>query len=64
MAVEDDDRLLVLAGEIHCDTDYTVLDAATPTAALGVAESHPAPIDLLLTDVVMPQMDGMNWPGS
>ena len=37
---------------------YVVLTAGTPPAALDVARHHPGPIDLLVTDVVMPEMNG------
>ncbi|HEX8631704.1 MAG TPA: response regulator [Catenuloplanes sp.] len=37
---------------------YTVLAAADGTAALAAAEQHAAPIDLLLSDVMMPGMLG------
>lgn len=36
---------------------YTVLDAATPQQAIGMARDHSDTIDLLVTDVVMPEMD-------
>ena len=35
---------------------YTVLDAASPNAALALVRDN-GPIDLLVTDVVMPEMD-------
>lgn len=44
-------RLLTMAG-------YTVLAASDGANALAVAERHDGPIDLLLTDVVMPRMGG------
>jgi CheY-like chemotaxis protein len=37
---------------------YTVLVAATPQAALSLAERPAVRIDLLISDVVMPQMKG------
>ncbi len=37
---------------------YTVLLADTPARAVELAEHHAEPLHLLLTDVVMPEMDG------
>jgi len=37
---------------------YTVLPAVDPAAALELSAQHTGPIDLLLTDVVMPEMSG------
>jgi CheY-like chemotaxis protein len=37
---------------------YTVVVARTPGEALTVAAEHIGPIDLLITDVVMPEMNG------
>jgi two-component system cell cycle sensor histidine kinase/response regulator CckA len=37
---------------------YTVLVAASPRAALSLCERHDVAIDLLITDVVMPEMKG------
>jgi two-component system cell cycle sensor histidine kinase/response regulator CckA len=36
---------------------YRVLEAATPTEALALARDAGADVDLLVTDVVMPEMD-------
>ncbi len=58
LLVEDDEPLRTLAREILSIQGYTVLDATSPSEALRLAEAYPDPIDLLLTDVVMPQMNG------
>jgi two-component system cell cycle sensor histidine kinase/response regulator CckA len=41
---------------------YTVLDAASPIAAISLAREG-SPIDLLVTDVVMPEMDAFELAG-
>ena len=56
--MEDDEPLRTLAREILSIQGYTVLDATSPSEALRLADAHPGPIHLLLTDVVMPQMNG------
>jgi len=58
LLVEDDEPLRTLAREILSIQGYTVLDATSPSEALRLADVHPGPIHLLLTDVVMPQMNG------
>ena len=58
LLVEDDEPLRTLAREILSIQGYTVLDATSPSEALRLADAHPGPIHLLLTDVVMPQMNG------
>ena len=58
LIVEDDEALLTLAREILATVGYTVLEANTPRDALRVAEAHAGPIHALLTDVVMPKMNG------
>ena len=58
LLVEDDEPLRTLAREILSIQGYTVLDAISPSEALRLADVHPGPIHLLVTDVVMPQMNG------
>ncbi len=58
LLVEDEEALLKLAELLLKKLGYTVLAAATPAQAVELAHSHPGPIDLLMTDVVMPEMSG------
>jgi CheY-like chemotaxis protein len=37
---------------------YVVLTAATPGDAIHLFDTHPGPVHLLVTDVVMPEMNG------
>ncbi len=56
--VEDEEQILALAREILERYGFTVLEARTPGEACLLAEKHPGVIHLLLTDVVMPGMNG------
>ena len=58
LLVEDEGDLRVLTREILEEGGYRVLEAGGPDAALQSAPSHPGPIHLVLTDVVMPRMSG------
>ena len=58
LLVEDDLSLLKLAQEIIERLGYTVLIAGTPGEALGLAEEHAGEIHLLITDIIMPEMNG------
>jgi two-component system cell cycle sensor histidine kinase/response regulator CckA len=58
LAVEDEPALRDVLRRILAGAGHEVLIAADGPAALGLAERHPGPIDVLLTDVVMPHMLG------
>jgi two-component system cell cycle sensor histidine kinase/response regulator CckA len=58
LVVEDDLPVLKLARKILDGLGYTVLIAGTPGEALGLAEKHAGEIHLLVTDVIMPEMNG------
>jgi DNA-binding NtrC family response regulator len=56
--VEDQAEILAVCQAILERLGYSVLTATTSAVALSLAESHPGEIHLLLTDVVMPGMNG------
>ena len=58
LLVEDDPAILDVAQIILERYGYNVLPANTPSDALAVAKYHPGDIHLLITDVVMPGMNG------
>jgi CheY-like chemotaxis protein len=58
LLVEDEPAILNLGRKMLECLGYTVLTAGTPREAIRVAESSAHNIDLLITDVVMPDMNG------
>jgi PAS domain S-box-containing protein len=58
LLVEDEPTMLRAAQSSLTSLGYTVLSASTPASALHLAYGHAGPIDVLLTDVVMPEMNG------
>ncbi len=58
LIVEDEEQVRTTAVSILRRQGYRILVSEHPGEALLVCEQHPEAIDLLLTDVVMPQMSG------
>jgi len=58
LLVEDEGSLRAIAREILEGHGYQILDAGGASQAIEIARHHPAPIHLLVTDVVMPGMNG------
>jgi PAS domain S-box-containing protein len=58
LLVEDEAAILELAKERLQQLGYTVLTARSPEEAIRSSEGYSGPIQLLITDVVMPQMNG------
>jgi PAS domain S-box-containing protein len=58
LLVEDDEIMRALTRQLLQEHGYTVVEADDGKSALEWVESHPGPIDLLLTDVVMRRMSG------
>jgi PAS domain S-box-containing protein len=58
LVVEDDENILGLIRGILERLGYHLLAARTPGQALAIARQHGGPVALLVTDVVMPEMNG------
>lgn len=58
LLVEDDETLLRLGLRTLEQLGYTVLSTQSPNQAIEMAQDYRGVIDLLVTDVVMPEMDG------
>ncbi len=58
LLVEDEDEVRGLIRKIVHKHGYTVIEARAGDEALQAAQSHPGPIHLLLTDIVMPRIGG------
>jgi len=58
LVVEDDETVRELVQRILLDYGYVILEARCGEEALSISGQHPGPIHLLLTDVVMPGMNG------
>jgi len=56
--VEDETAVRKAVMRILSDGGYNLLQAAGPTSALELARMWAGPIDLLLTDIVMPDLSG------
>ena len=58
LIVEDEELVRELTSEALQALGYTVLEAGHPAEARKISEEYQGAVDLLLTDVVLPQMDG------
>ncbi|NTU87504.1 MAG: response regulator, partial [Chlorobiaceae bacterium] len=58
LLVEDDSAILKLCRKVLEQSGFNILEASCPSEALRIAESFQGEIHLLLSDVVMPEMNG------
>ena len=58
LIVEDEECVLSICSLVLSRIGYHVLTAGSGTAALDVVRKHGGPIDLLMTDVILPDMRG------
>jgi CheY-like chemotaxis protein len=58
LLVEDEPAILQMITMMLTRLDYTVVAAGTPSEAIRLALEYRGKIDLLMTDVVMPEMNG------
>ncbi len=58
LVVEDDERVRLLTVRLLSRLGYRAIAVSSGEEALAWLDAHPEPIDLLLTDVIMPGMNG------
>ena len=58
LLVEDEPQILEVGKRTLELQGYTVLSACQPEEAVNLAKQYPGQIDLLVTDIIMPQMNG------
>ena len=58
LVVEDEAIVRDLVSEALTMLGYSILAASDPDEAVALSTNHPGPIHLLVTDVVLPKMDG------
>ncbi len=64
LLVEDEPAILKMTTMMLERLGYTVVGAATPGEAIRLAIDYQGRIDLLITDVVMPEMNGRDLAGN
>ncbi len=58
LLVEDDESVRELASEILQMNGYEVIEASNGVEALAIFDAQETPVDLIVTDLIMPQMGG------
>ncbi|BBO68020.1 hypothetical protein DSCA_19500 [Desulfosarcina alkanivorans] len=71
LVVEDEVSLLDVVSSVLINKGYAVLSASSPKDAIRLCDEHAGKIDMLITDLIMPEMNGRElsdellsrWPG-
>jgi len=58
LLVDDEPQVVAMVRKMLLREGYTVLAVTDPEEAIQLAKANEAPIDLLLTDMAMPQLNG------
>src|SRR5581483_1502355 len=58
LLVEDESIVREITGQVLSHAGYSVLESSSAAEALQIARQHQGSIDVLLTDIVMPEMNG------
>jgi CheY-like chemotaxis protein len=59
LLVEDEKAVNLVLSEILGEAGYAVVASSSPIEAVARAQAYPGRIDVLLTDVIMPEMNGL-----
>jgi DNA-binding response OmpR family regulator len=59
LVVEDEEPVRELLRKLLASQGYRVLEARHGMDAIRILERHRGPVDLMITDVVMPEIDGL-----
>lgn len=62
--MDDNEQIRKSLGAFLENYGYSVLIAESGSEAVRIVNGYPGPIDLLITDLVMPHMDGQELAGS
>ena len=63
LVAEDDEMVRSLTCDMLCKLGYTVLEAEDPEHCIDLFKKHDSAIHLLLTDIIMPKMNGRELYG-
>ncbi|MCG2658941.1 MAG: ATP-binding protein [Kiritimatiellae bacterium] len=58
MVVDDETNIVTMVSQILTELGYHVISATTGCEALSRSDQHAQPIDMVLTDIIMPELNG------